>query len=256
MLKLYSRRNLIFFAIALMGIHQLSAQQSYESVTQSAQWFALSSGIKVSDKVSLLMEGQFRYVNFEPMQIQFRTGVDVTISKNLVIMPGGYVYVWNPIYGNQPATYVNNEHRIFEQIVYSQRIGRTYISHRFRLEQRFIQVHENNNGEVIDKGYDMYLNRARYRMLINIPINRSSIVPQTVYGSFYDELFLDFGQEVVYKDPDQNRFFAGLGYQATKLAGLQAGFFYQKLVKLSGMKEENNIGFQILFQYNFDLTKQ
>jgi hypothetical protein len=257
MLKYLFDRRLIFSAIAIVITCQSFAQSSYESVSQSAQWFALTSSIKLHTKASLLLEGQFRYVgNFEPMQMQFRTGVDIAVSKNLAIMPLGYVYIWNPIYGKQPASYVNNEHRIFQQVTYSHRLARAYIVHRARLEQRFIQVHENNNGEIINKGYELYLNRVRYRVLVNFPLNHPTIIPGTIYGSFYDELFVEFGHAVKYTDPDQNRFFAGLGYQLTKLSGFQAGYFYQKLIKLSGTMQENNIGFQVLFQHNFDLTKQ
>ena len=67
---------------------------------------------------------------------------------------------------------------------------------------------------------------------------------------------VDFGQNVVYTDPDQNRIFAGLGYQVTKAFNFQGGFFYQTLIKLSGVKQENNVGFQLQFQYNLDATKK
>jgi hypothetical protein len=181
--------------------------------------------------------------------------VDFSVNKHLSVLQG-YVYSWNPIYGKQPASYVNNEHRIFEQVVYKHQIGRLNISHRGRLEQRFVEVHQNNNGEVIDKGYDLFLNRVRYRLMINIPLNHAKMDPKTIYASFYDEAFLEFGSNVIYHKPDQNRLFTGLGYQVNKQFGIQGGFFYQTLIKLSGVKQENNIGFQVFATYNIDLTKK
>jgi hypothetical protein len=249
-------RLLVTIILVLVRPGPLAAQ-AYQSVYQPIQWFALTSNVKVHPRLSLLLDGHFRYAqNLNPMQMQIRTGLDFLVSKKMSVMPLGYVYVWNPIYGKQPAAYVNNEHRIFQQVTYNNSLGRLKMNHRFRLEQRFIQTHQNVNGEIIDNGYNLYLNRIRYRMLVNVPINGKEIVPNTLYGSFYDEIFIEFGKSAVYKDPDQNRFFLGLGYQINKVAALQAGYLYQKLIKLSGTMEENNTGFQVLFQYNFDLTTQ
>ena len=232
------------------------AQSSREIVTQSAEWFALTSNIKLHKHLSLLAEGQFRYTgSFNPMQFQFRTGVEVHINKQLSIMPLGYVYSWNPIYGKLPALYVNNEHRIFEQVVFKHSVGRVTLSHRGRLEQRYVQVHVNNNGEVINEGYDLFMNRARYRFMMNIPINHSKMEPKTIYISAYDEAFFSWGKKVTYDEPDQNRIFAGLGYQLNKKLSAQGGFFYQMLIKSNGKQQENNVGFQVQLIYNIDLTK-
>ena len=252
-------RTSILALILVFNLIQSSKAQSFsdrETVTQAAEWFAIASNIKVHKKVSILAEGQFRYAQtFDPMQYQLRTGVDYDINKHFSVLLG-YVYSWNPLYGKQPASYVNNEHRIFEQVVYKHQLGRFNISHRGRLEQRFIQVHQNDNGEVINKGYDLYLNRARYRLMMNIPLNHAKMEAKTIYASMYDEVFFDFGDKVVYHKPDQNRVFAGLGYQVNKQFSFQGGLFYQTLIKLSGVKQENNVGFQMQVNYNLDLTRK
>jgi Protein of unknown function (DUF2490) len=228
-----------------------------ETVTQATEWFVVTSNIKVHKRIGILAEGQFRYVGtFDPMQFQFRTGADININKNLSVMPLGYVYIWNPIYGKQPASFVNNEHRIFEQVAYKHKIGRFNISHRARLEQRYVEVHEANNSEIINRGYELYLNRARYRLMVNVPLNHATMEPQTLYASLYNEIFVEWGRNVVYHKPDQNRVFVGLGYQFTKTLSVQTGFFYQMLIKLSGVKQEDNIGFQLQVNYNIDLSKK
>lgn len=227
-----------------------------ETVNQGAQWFAFTTNTKIHKRVSILAEGQFRYARtFEPMQFQARTGIDFHINKKLSVL-GGYVYSWNPLYGKQPAAFSNNEHRIFEQIVYKHSVGRLNFHHRGRVEQRFVQVHANENGEVINEGYDLYLNRARYRFMVNIPLNHAKMEPKTIYASVYDEIFMEWGKNIVYHKPDQNRVFGGLGYQVNKQFSFQAGFFYQMLIKLSGVKQENNIGFQVQASYNIDLTRK
>jgi len=252
-------RTSILALILVFSLIQSSKAQSLsdrQKVTQAVQWFAFNSHIKIHKKVSILAEGQFRYAQtFDPMQFQLRTGVDYTINKHFSVL-AGYVYSWNPIYGKQPASFVNNEHRIFEQVIYKHQLGRFNISHRGRLEQRFIQVHQNSNGEIINEGYDLYLNRARYRLAINIPLNNAKMEPKTVYASVYDEVFFEWGDKVVYHKPDQNRVFAGLGYQVNKQFSFQGGLLYQNIIKLSGVKQENNVGFQVQVNYNIDLTKK
>src|SRR4051812_19885508 len=114
-------RTSILALILIFCFIQLSKAQSFsdrETVTQAAEWFGLTSNIKVHKNVSVLAEGQFRYAqSFDPMQYQLRTGVDFAINKHFSVL-GGYVYSWNPLYGKQPASFSNNEHRIFEQVVY------------------------------------------------------------------------------------------------------------------------------------------
>lgn len=232
------------------------AQTPKDKVSQGIEWFSWATNVKVHKKLSILAEGQFRFAGqFEPMQFQFRTAAEIHINKNLSIAPLGYVYTWNPTYGKQPNKFVNNEHRIFQQVQYKHRVGRMYFAHRGRIEQRFIEVHTTQNGEVINQGYDLYLNRFRYRFNVNIPLGKTDIGPKTVFASFYDEVFLDFGKKVVYHKPDQNRLFAGIGYQANNKFTITSGFLYHMLVKLNGVQQENNFGVQVNLAYNIDLTK-
>jgi hypothetical protein len=210
----------------------------------------------VHKRLSLLAEGQFRFAGqFQPMQFQARTAAEFHVNKSFSIAPG-YVYTWNPTYGKQPNKYVNNEHRIFEQVQFKHKAGRISFSHRGRLEQRFIQVHANQNGDIVNKGYTLFTNRVRYRLTMNIPFAKKEMGPKTMFASFYDEVFVEFGKNIVYHKPDQNRLFAGIGYQASSKFTVTGGFLYQMLVKLNGVQQENNLGVQVNFAYNIDLTEK
>jgi hypothetical protein len=242
--------------IAIIPGLTLAQSASREKVSQGIEWFSWATNVKVHKKLSILAEGQFRFAGqFEPMQFQFRTAAEIHINKNFSVVPLGYVYTWNPTYGKQPAKFVNNEHRIFQQAQYKHRLGRVHISHRGRLEQRFIEVHTAQNGEVINQGYDLYLNRLRYRLAMNIPFGKNEIGPKTTFASFYDEVFVEFGKNVIKHKPDQNRLFAGIGYQANSRFTITTGFMYHMLVKLNGVQQENNFGVQANLAYNIDLTK-
>jgi len=80
----------------------LLAQSDREVVTQAAEWFSASSTIKVHKRMAILVEGHARFIQqFEPMQFQARTGLDIVINKHWSVYPLGYVYTWNPLYGKQ-----------------------------------------------------------------------------------------------------------------------------------------------------------
>jgi hypothetical protein len=246
---------LVLTLCALLPRLTFSQSERRETVSQQIQWFSLTNNFKVSKRVTVLAEGQFRFANeLQPMQFQFRTAGEIQVRKDLSIVPVGYVYTWNPIYGKQPAQFVNNEHRIFQQVLFKHQSGRFNISHRGRLEQRFIEVHTMHNGEVTYQGYDYYANRFRYRLMVNVPLNTREIGTRTLFASFYDEVFLSWGPSVTYNKPDQNRVFMGIGYQLHKDFLITSGLVYQMLVKANGTMQENNFGFQISATHNIDLT--
>lgn len=245
-------------AVTLLFLHITNCfAQDRETVTQPIEWMALTTNLEIQKHWSLILEGQFRYTgSFDPMQFQFRTAVERQMPKGFSIVPLGYVYTWNPLYGKQPNTYVNNEHRLWQQVGFKHHTGRVRFNHRLRVEQRYLQVHVNQNGEVINKGYDLFLNRIRYRFQVQVPINNNEMTAKTFFAAVANEGFLSWGKNVTYHRPDQNRIYAGIGYQFTKRTTLQGGFNYQLLIKAGGAKQENNIGFLTQLNYNLSLLKE
>ncbi len=246
---------LAFICLAIAGPAQ-GQPAGRQVVNQSLQWLSLNSNIKLNKKYGITVDGQFRFVEYDNMQHMLRAGFDYYVTKKLSIVPIGYSVIQNYLYGKQPATYVNNERRIWQQIAYKQTISRVTISHRLRFEERFIQVHsKDTNDQVVDKGFTNHQFRVRYRAMANIPLNHAKMEPKTYYISIWDEIFVSHGKSVTYHEPDQNRIFAGPGYQITKNLAVQGGFLYQMLIKSNGAKQENNVGFLLQMNYNFDLSK-
>jgi hypothetical protein len=247
------------FAFVFVAFHFANGQDdNRETVTQSIQWAAVTSHVKVSKRLSILIDGQFRQAGqLEPMQYQARTGLDVKINDHFSIVPVGYVYTWNFLYGKQPATFANNEHRTWQQVMYKHNAGIAHLEHRARLEQRFLQHHSvTSSGEVVDDGYSVLQHRLRYRLQARIPLNNKTIDPKTYYAIVYDEIFMSWGENVTYDYPDQNRVFAGIGYQFEKNFSMHLGGLYQIIIKRNGAQQENNIGALLQLTYNIDLTKQ
>ncbi|HTE33612.1 MAG TPA: DUF2490 domain-containing protein [Chryseolinea sp.] len=252
------KSSLFLIAIFTVSLQTLFAQQDEKQVVnQAIQWFSVNSNIALTKRFSLYIEGQFRQVGtFDPMQYQLRTAVDVKLNDHFSIVPVGYVYTWNYQYGKQPAAYKNNEHRFFQQVVYKHSLGITKIDHRIRIEERFVQHHHTNtDGEIVDDGYDVELYRLRYRLMARVPLNAKKIEPGTWFLSAYDEVFVSWGSPVTYHKPDQNRLFAGIGFQFDKSTTLQGGLLYHMLIKGNGTMQENNVGPQVMLTYNLDCSK-
>ena len=234
----------------------IAQPKNREIVNQPIEWFALSGNLKLSKSFTWMLEGQFRYASdFDPQQYQARTALEIQISDHFSVVPVGYVYTWNYLYGEQPASFKNDEHRMWQQIFYRHSLSKLKIDHRLRLEQRFIESHAMVNNDIVDEGYSNKQGRLRYRFMARMPINGPTIEAKSIFLSVYDEAFLSWGKQVTFHEPDQNRIFAGLGYQFDKALTIQGGILYQMLIKSNGAKQENNVGFQFQIGYNFDLTK-
>ena len=254
MIKLTSS---VLFTLILSLNFAFAQSAGREKVTQGLQWFAFTSNIKMTHRLTLMAEGQFRYADdFDQQQYQARTALDIKLTDGLSIAPLGYVYTWNYKYGKQPAQYENNEHRIFQQIFYKHNVGRLKVDHRLRTEERFIQQHSTmSDGTIVNDGYINKQFRVRYRLMAKLPLNNSTIEAGTYYVAAYDEIFFSWGEKVTYHRADQNRIFAGLGYQINDRLGVMGGVLHQALVKSNGAMQENNIGFNLHFTYNVDLTR-
>jgi hypothetical protein len=247
-----------FFLVFLTGVTTLAQPAGRAVVDQPIQWFSATAQVKMTKTLTGILEGQYRYAgSLDPMQYQLRTALEVRLDKHFSIVPVGYVWTENFRYGDQPASFKNNEHRIWEQISYKHSIGRFKLDHRLRLEQRFIQVHTRTaEGTVVNEGFTNRQNRLRYRFMAKISLGKNKeINTGTLFASTYDEVFYSWGKTVTFDEPDQNRLFGGVGYQVSKPLSIQAGMLYQMLIKSSGAQQENNVGIQVMLNYALDLTR-
>jgi hypothetical protein len=100
-----------------------------------------------------------------------------------------------------------NEHRIFQQFISKQKLGKLKLSHRYRFEQRFVE-----------SDFKM---RVRYFLGVNVPI--SSEEENKYYFSAYNELFLNTKSKLY----DRNRLYGGFGYHLNKKVRLELGYMNQ-----------------------------
>lgn len=255
--SILSNRTIVLLGIGCMLIGSRSVAQTPERVvaTQPIQWAFVTSTIKLNSRYGVFVEEQIGLQGGQNMQHVFRMAVDYSLSSKFSVIPFGYAYTWNYQYGKMPSRFVNNEHTIWQQFVFKHGLSRFAINHRLRTEERYIQAHSlDSNNEVVNDGFTNKQFRVRYRLQTNIPLNSAKIEAKTVYLSFWDEAFVSWGKQVTYHKVDQNRVFAGFGYQFTKAFNAQAGYYNQRVVRANGTAVENNVGFLLHANYNFSIN--
>ena len=226
-------KRFLIIVLTLAAIH-VNAQQT--GTDKTGNWLMYFGTTKLSDKYSLHTEAQLRL--YEPFgnfnQALLRTGINYHIN-NSALVTVGYGYIPTETFDKELPVNRSVEHRIWEQFILKNNIGRLFFEHRYRLEQRWLSSSADN----------WYLNRLRYRILVNIPLNNAQMAEKTLFLSLYDEVFLN----VTDTPFDQNRLFAALGYKINKNLSLQAGYLRHRL----GANNYDRLQFALFL--NTDLRK-
>lgn len=143
------------------------------------------------------------------------------------------------------------EIRPFQRLFVNSTRGIFSISQRYRLEERFIR---NSNQDSLSVGYK-YNYRFGYQLNIQFPLEGKTIEPGKLFVNIYDEIFINFGKQVLYNQFDQNRVFIGMGYQFTKNANMIIGYQYIWQQTSSGNKFNAIDCARVTFSYNIDARK-
>jgi hypothetical protein len=144
-------------------------------------------------------------------QLLLRTGLGYTIEDKNQNFLLGYGYILSENYDRLGEKISLNEHRIFQQVISQQSITNLKFSHRFRLEQRFIESE--------------FKMRFRYFLSTRVPLGTDS----KFYLSGYNELFIELEEDFF----DRNRIYGGVGYKLFKGVNIELGYMNQFLGSLS-----------------------
>lgn len=143
-------------------------------------------------------------------QLLIRTGLGYNLTEDKHNLLLGYGYILSKNYINETDDKVSvEEHRIFQQFTTIQSIGKIGLSHRYRLEERFIE-----------SDFKM---RFRYFLGLKIPLQNKENEINSFYLSAYNEIFLNNNPSVF----DRNRVYGGLGYQLSKVLKFELGYMNQ-----------------------------
>jgi len=224
-IQLYLPLIILFFQTSL------NAQNIGE--TELGSWYEITSSNRITDKLSI--SGSFTNWNNElPVEksqlLLGIIGLNYHINNNVVV---GIGYAYGDI---DPSFEVNDiphikENRILEQIVLKHKLKMICLSHRFRLEQRFLEYPTE----------DILKHRIRYRFMGKLPISN------ILFISIYDEIHFNLNEF----DFNQNRAYAGLGANVNKNINMELGYVRHSFKT----KSFNRVSLQVNLKYDFRKKK-
>jgi Protein of unknown function (DUF2490) len=160
----------------------------------------------------------------------------------------GYAHLWIAP-SNSAWSTIANENRIYQQALYSTKLGNVTLVHRLRNEQRWqdIILDDQKTGDL------RFTNRVRYQLGCMIPISKNKWVPSIVVS---DEILFQFGKDVVYNTFDQNRIFIGIRQALSPTWSYDLGYMQVYQQKSSGFQYDQNHTLRLFFYYNKGLRKK
>ena len=175
-------------------------------------WMIYFGNNKLNEKFNIHNEVQYRNYNAvgDLEQLLLRTGLGYNLTPNNNNLLLGYGFIRSENYQNLDTKLVLNEHRIYQQFITKQSFGRVIFSHRYRLEERFVA--------------DNFKMRFRYFLATNVALNHKLLVPNTIYLSAYNEIFINAKNQLF----DRNRIYGGLGYKVSNNLKLEIGYMNQR----------------------------
>lgn len=196
--------------------------------TQFTGWVASFNTIKTGKQTSLHTDIQLRSTNgWEQIQtILIRPGINFHLNKKMVIT-AGYAFISNRRTVNNISDLVP-EHRIWEQLLYNHKWKNIFISHRLRLEQRFIsKVTAINN--TLEANGTAYANRFRYFNRTILPFKKEKIFSRGMFTALQNEVFINIGNTANVNGEffDQNRLYLATGYRINTKTDLEIGYMNQ-----------------------------
>lgn len=222
----------IFFIAFFISV-TVRAQNDRLNDYNSTNWLQTFATVPVNKKWSIHTEYQWRRTdglkNWQ--QSLLRTGVNYKLNEN-VLLHAGYAWAETFAYGDYPIASNGTfpEHRIYEQLVLRQQMKKFLLTHRFRVEQRWVGRVKAGTGREIEDW--LFLHRFRYQFRTQYNITSK------IYMAAADELFIGAGKNVGANIFDQNRIFILAGIRLNKNITMEGGYFNQTLQQ--GRRINNN----------------
>ena len=183
------------------------------SQQDNGNWLMYFGTNKISEKFSIHSELQYRNHTISPTNIEqllLRTGINYHFNPTASVT-FGYAHIGNHIYDSDKKSPETEEHRVWQQFLSTNSLGRLKLEHRYRLEERFIET-------------DFKI-RFRYRLMLFVPLNGPKIETGIIYLGVYDEIFINDKRNFF----DRNRLYGGLGYQYSDNLHFQVGVLRQEV---------------------------
>jgi hypothetical protein len=190
---------------------------------------------KITDKSTLTALTQYRSFDlaYDTRLFLLNAYVDYEVVENIRPAVGAMFLVLES-YNADDSKKIRYEKRPFQQVTAEYFIGRTSISNRLRVEERFLS------------NPDEFQLRLRYLISVRIPFNKKG-EKEKLYGILKNEIRMNIEKEEPF---DSNRITAGIGIKTGKNSALEIAFINQLETR-----KTSNYGF-IGFRNTFDWRKK
>lgn len=225
-------KNYLLTTIACL-LFTLNSFAQNTGETELGSWYEITSSNRISDKLSI--NGSLTNWNYElpadkAQLVLGIVGLNYHINKNVIV---GIGYGRGEIDASFEENDIPNikENRFLEQILLKHKSNNIAWSHRFRLEQRFLEYPTE----------DKLKHRLRYRFKGSLPIN------DTFFVTGYNEIHFVLNEF----DFHQNRAYAALGAKLNKNINVQLGYARHAYKT----KSFNRLSLQVNLKYDFRKEK-
>jgi len=231
-----------------------TAQQPKITATQQQVWTGYFNQARFTDKWGLWVDIQLRtkadFVNDLSVSLN-RFGLTYYLNNDTKLT-AGYAFI-NFFPADNHSKVSLPEHRPWQQIQWHTNYGKKKVMQWIRTEERFRRKIANDSTLGDGNNFNF---RVRYNILLDVPLSKKGVAPNTLSFIVNNELHINFGKQIVFNYFDQNRFFVGFKYQFTKQSNLQFGYMnlFQQLA--AGNRYRNFHVARVLFFQNLDLRNK
>ncbi|HTE33058.1 MAG TPA: DUF2490 domain-containing protein [Chryseolinea sp.] len=232
-------------------INTIMAQtKSFDEREQT--WFGYFNQTRFTKRSGVWLDLHLRLTNnfVEQKNLSIiRAGYTYYLSDQ-VRLTAGYAYVTQ--YGLAEGEPDLPEHRPWQQIQWSEKKKGFNLMQWFRVEQRF-RTKAVDNMATDEYNFNW---RFRYNIAFTIPLRGHEVKPKTPFLFLNNEIHINAGKNIVYNYFDQNRLFAGFGYQFTSHINAQLGYMYVFQQLPAGNAYANIHAIRLFVFHNIDLRSK
>lgn len=237
-----------FFLSLLLGGVAIALHAQPAMTTRTLGWATYFQKFKLPHRLELTLEEQARYDlgRNEWFQLILRPSLSWSTSNDWQFT-AGFGYFW--LYPSPNDLPPRHEFRPWQEIGRKRKYGRTTLQPKIRFEQRYIRGY---NGEALADDYTYSTWRSRFRC--DVQVRLQSDENRYFYFTGGDELFFNTlpGAYTVY---DQNRAYAGLGYQFGSKVSVQAQYLNAYVRKSSAAYELQHVA-RLTVTHTFNLQSK
>lgn len=228
--------------LGLLLIFCASLYCSLFAQSQFSGWLASFNTFKAGKKTSVHADLQWRSSDElkHTQTLLLRSGLNFHVTKTLTAT-SGYALIHNRRVVSGISGY-STEHRIWEQLLYNHKLKKIFVTHRLRLEQRFISKVMVINNQLKNDG-SVYANRFRYFIRTVIPLQPQEPFSKGLFAALQNEVFFNIGNttNVNGKLFDQNRLYFAIGYRLNSSFDLETGYLNQYISGRNGAFTNNHV---------------